>query len=419
MGSIAKIKARQIIDSRGNPTVEVDVVLTSGVVGRAAVPSGASTGTKEALELRDQDKKYFLGKSVLKACENVDKILFPALKGKDARNQKELDLMMLELDGTEYKSKIGANAILGVSLALAKASAQAEKKSLFKYLRENLNCPTWDSQYQLPRPLMNIINGGAHASNNLDVQEFMVAPKTGKNFAENLRMGVEIFHHLKNVLSKKGFVTAVGDEGGFAPNFQNNEQALKTIVEAIEQAGYSLGKDVELSLDVAASEFYDADKKLYIFEGKEYSSLDMIQYYADLKKKYPLFSIEDGLSELDQSNWSALTSKLGKECMIIGDDLYVTNKKILDEGIKNKWSNAILVKVNQIGSLTETLETLSLAQKNGFKAIISHRSGETADSFIADLAVATSCGFIKTGSACRTDRVEKYNQLLRIEEELS
>lgn len=419
MGSISKIKARQIIDSRGNPTVEVDVHLSSGVVGRAAVPSGASTGTKEALELRDQDKKYYLGKSVLKACENIEKILFPALKGKNSTEQSQLDHLMLELDGTEYKSKLGANALLGVSLALAKASAQSMNKSLYKYLRENLACPRWNSSYQLPRPLMNIINGGAHASNNLDVQEFMVAPKTGKNFAENLRMGVEIFHSLKSVLSKKGFVTAVGDEGGFAPDFKSNEEALKTIIEAIEFSGYILGKDVELSLDVAASEFFDATKKTYNFEGKEITSKQMIDYYVDLKKKYPLFSIEDGLSELDQTHWAELTTRLGKESMIIGDDLYVTNKKILELGIQGKWSNAILVKVNQIGTLTETLETLALAHKNGFKAIISHRSGETADSFIADLAVATSCGFIKTGSACRTDRVEKYNQLLRIEEELS
>ncbi len=419
MGSITKIKARQIIDSRGNPTIEVDVHLSSGVLGRAAVPSGASTGTKEALELRDHDKKYFLGKSVLKACDNVNKIIAPALLGKDSYQQSQLDHLMLELDGTEYKSHIGANAILGVSLALAKASAMENHKPLYKYLRENLECPTWNSNYQLPRPLMNIINGGAHAANNLDVQEFMVAPKTGKNFAENLRMGIEIFHNLKIVLTKKGFATAVGDEGGFAPNFKNNEEALKTIIEAIEQSGYVLGKDVELSLDVAASEFYNAEKKLYSFEGQELSSLEMVEYYSNLKTKYPLFSIEDGLSELDQTHWTGLNTSLGKECLIIGDDLYVTNKKILEQGIQGKWSNAILVKVNQIGTLTETLETLSLAQKNGFKAIISHRSGETADSFIADLAVATSCGFIKTGSACRTDRVEKYNQLLRIEEELS
>jgi len=418
MGSISQINARQILDSRGNPTIEVDVHLSSGVMGRAAVPSGASTGTKEALELRDQNKNFYMGKSVLKACENIEKIITPALKGKSSLQQTQLDHLMLELDGTENKAKLGANAILGVSMALAKASASHLKISLYKYLRENLGCPFWEKNYVLPRPLMNIINGGAHASNNLDVQEFMIAPKTGASFSENLRMGVEIFHHLKGVLSKKNFVTAVGDEGGFAPDFKSNEEALKTIIEAIEISGYKLGKDVELSLDVAASEFFSTDKKSYQFDGKEFSPKQMIEYYAQLKSKYPIFSIEDGLSEHDHSNWSALTQTLGSNTMIIGDDLYVTNKKILLEGIEKKWANAILIKVNQIGSLTETLETLSLAQKNGHKAIISHRSGETADSFIADLAVATSCGYIKTGSACRTDRVEKYNQLLRIEEEL-
>lgn len=418
MGSISRIKARQILDSRGNPTIEVDVILESGIEGRAAVPSGASTGSKEALELRDHNKNYYFGKSVLKACENVEKIIFPALKGKSSFDQKILDQLMLQLDGTEYKSKLGANAILGVSMALAKASALEQKIPLYKYLRTQLACPYWHKDFILPRPLMNIINGGAHAANNLDVQEFMITPKTGLNFAENLRMGVEIFHHLKSVLVKKNFTTAVGDEGGFAPDFKSNEEALKTIIEAIEKSGYRLGHDIELSLDVAASEFFNTENKSYEFEGKQLSSKQMIQYYKELKSKYPLFSIEDGLSEMDQASWSELTQHLGQDTMIIGDDLYVTNKKILQEGIEKKWANAILIKVNQIGTLTETLETLSLAQKNGHKAIISHRSGETADSFIADLAVATSCGFIKTGSACRTDRVEKYNQLLRIEEEL-
>lgn len=418
MASISSIIARQILDSRGNPTVEVDIHLSSGVMGRAAVPSGASTGTKEALELRDHNKNYYFGKSVLKACENIEKVIAPALKGKSPLEQNKLDHLMLELDGTENKSKLGANAILGVSMALAKASAQHLRIPLYKYLRESLGCPFWNKSYLLPRPLMNIINGGAHAANNLDVQEFMIVPKTGLSFSENLRMGVEIFHHLKAVLSKKNFVTAVGDEGGFAPDFKSNEEALKTIVEAIEISGYKLGKDVELSLDVAASEFFNVDSKSYQFEGKQLSSKQMIEYYCQLKNKYPIFSIEDGLSEFDQSNWSELTKTMGNDTMIIGDDLYVTNKKILQEGIDKKWANAILIKVNQIGTLTETLETLSLAQKNGNRAIISHRSGETADAFIADLAVATSCGYIKTGSACRTDRVEKYNQLLRIEEEL-
>jgi enolase len=418
MGAISSIKSRQILDSRGNPTVEVDVLLNSGHVGRAAVPSGASTGTKEAIELRDQDKSVYFGKGVKKACENIEKIISPKLIGLNSRDQIQIDRMMLELDGSEYKKNLGANAILGVSLAVAKASASELQIPLYKYFREHLKCPYWNNSYVLPRPMMNIINGGAHASNNLDIQEFMIVPKTGKIFSENLRMGVEIFHHLKNVLSKNNFVTAVGDEGGFAPDFKSNEEALQVIVDAIAQSGYKLGTDVELSLDVAASEFFDEKNKIYNFDGKKFTSNELINYFEGIRKKYPLFSIEDGLSELDQAQWTQLTQKLGKDVLIIGDDLYVTNKKILQIGIDQKWSNAILVKVNQIGTLTETLETLSLALKNGFKAIISHRSGETADSTIADLAVASSCGFIKTGSACRTDRVEKYNQLLRIEEDL-
>lgn len=418
MGKISSIKARQILDSRGNPTLEVDVILESGFKGSAAVPSGASTGTKEAVELRDNDNSKYLGKGVIKACENIKNFISPKIIGKNSLAQEELDNLMINLDGTENKSKLGANAILGVSLALARASANELKIPLYKYLRDRLNCPRWHDHLKMPRPLMNIINGGAHASNNLDIQEFMIAPKSGLSFSENLRMGVEIFHHLKKVLSKNNFATSVGDEGGFAPDFKSNEEALEIISESIKCAGYALGNDVELSLDVAASEFYNEKEKNYLFENKKLSSEDMINYFDKLRKKYPLFSIEDGLSELDQNNWNLLTKKLGKEVMIIGDDLYVTNKKILKEGIEKNWSNAILVKVNQIGSLTETMETLKLAQSCGYSAIISHRSGETADSTIADLAVATSCGYIKTGSACRTDRVEKYNQLLRIEEEL-
>lgn len=418
MGKITSIKARQILDSRGNPTLEVDVILESGIKSSASVPSGASTGTKEAVELRDNDKDKYLGKGVLKACDNIKKIIFPNLLGKNSLDQQALDYLMIELDGTENKGMLGANTILGVSLALAKASACELKVPLYKYLKEHLKCPSWSKDYKMPRPLMNIINGGAHASNNLDIQEFMIVPKTGELFSEKLRMGVEIFHHLKKVLNQHGFATAVGDEGGFAPDFKSNEQALEIICESIKNAGYVVGKDVELSLDVAASEFYIENEKSYLFENKKITSDEMINYFDNLRKKYPIFSIEDGLSELDQNNWKALTKKLGKEVMIIGDDLYVTNKKILKKGIENNWSNAILVKVNQIGSLTETLETLNLAQSSGYNAIISHRSGETADSTIADLAVASSCGFIKTGSACRTDRVEKYNQLLRIEEEL-
>lgn len=416
MAKITRVHARQILDSRGNPTVEVDVQLDNGMLGRAAVPSGASTGTKEALELRDGDKKVYLGKSVHKAVENVNKTIAPLLVGKSVYEQKALDLAMLEADGTEFKSKLGANAILGASMAIARAGSLAAKKPLYKYLREDLAAPTTQKEYVLPAPLMNIINGGAHASNNLDIQEFMIVPNLKKSFAENLRAGTEVFHSLKKVLSDKNHSTNVGDEGGFAPNLASHEEALECIQEAVSKAGYKIGQDILLSLDCASSEFYKNGK--YEMQGKTYDLSQMIKYYSDFCSKYPIYSIEDGLAEDDQNGWVELTRALGNKTVLVGDDLFVTNKKIFEQGIKAGQANAILVKVNQIGSLTETFETIDLAYKSGYKAIISHRSGETADSFIADLAVATSAGHIKTGSASRSDRIEKYNQLLRIEEEL-
>jgi len=415
---ISKIHARQILDSRGNPTIECDVTLANGVVGRAAVPSGASTGSKEALELRDENPKEYLGKTVHMACKNINSIIAPLLIGKNVEDQKLLDQLMIECDGTENKSKLGANAILGVSLAASRAGALHTKKSLFRYLRENLQAPIWNKSIHLPMPLMNVINGGAHATNNLNVQEFMIVPHLNKPFSENLRAGMEVFHHLKKVMTKKNYATGVGDEGGFAPNLNSNREALELLMQAIEVAGYKPGIDFSLAMDVAASEFFDESTKTYLFENKKRTSLEMIEYYEKLMNEFPFYSIEDGMSEGDFSGWKKLTEKLGKKILIIGDDLFVTNKKILQEGISAQWANSILIKVNQIGTLTETFETLDLAQKNQMKSIISHRSGETADSFIADLAVATSCGHIKTGSGCRSDRLEKYNQLLRIEEEL-
>lgn len=416
MAKITHVHARQILDSRGNPTVEVDVTLENGIVGRAAVPSGASTGTKEALELRDGDKSYYLGKSVCKAVDNVNTIISKLVIGKNVLDQKAIDLAMIEADGTEYKSKLGANAILGVSMAVARAGSLFTKKPLYKYLREDLKAPTTTQDYVLPVPLMNIINGGAHASNNLDIQEFMIVPNLKKSFSENLRAGVEVFHALKKVLSDKDYSTNVGDEGGFAPNLGSHEEALECIQEAVAKAGYKIGQDILLSLDCASSEFYKNGK--YEMQGKTYDIDQMIKYYSDFCSKYPIYSIEDGLAEDDQQGWVDLTRELGSKTVLVGDDLFVTNKKIFEAGIKAGQANAILVKVNQIGSLTETFETIALAYKSGYKAIISHRSGETSDSFIADLAVATSAGHIKTGSASRSDRIEKYNQLLRIEEEL-
>lgn len=414
MSKIKFVHARQILDSRGNPTIEVDVTTDNGIVGRASVPSGASTGTKEALELRDGDKNYFVGKSVLKAVKNVNELIAPALTGKDVCDQRSLDLAMIELDGTENKSKLGANAILGVSMAACRAGALVKNMSLYDYMGSFLNIPKATDSYRLPAPLMNIINGGSHASNNLDIQEFMIVPHMKKSFSENFRAGVEVFHSLKKVLSENGHSTNVGDEGGFAPNLNGHKEALDSIIKAIELAGYKAGQDISISLDAAASEFYKNGK--YEMEGKSFSSEEMVEYYSNFVQNYPIYSIEDGLDEADHDGWKLLTEKLGQKVVLVGDDLFVTNKKIFNEGIKNGEANAILIKVNQIGSLTETFETLKMAFDNNYKAIISHRSGETGDSFIADLAVACASGHIKTGSASRSDRMEKYNQLLRIEE---
>jgi enolase len=412
---IKKVHARQVLDSRGNPTVEVDV-LTENAMGRASVPSGASTGSREALELRDGDKSKYMGKGVLLAVKNVNELIAPKLLGLSVFDQRSIDSMMLELDGTENKAKLGANAILGVSMAVCRAAALEKKKPLYRYLFEDLKVPNPVGKMRLPTPLMNIINGGAHASNNLDIQEFMIVPHMKKSFSENFRAGVEIFHHLKKVLEEKGHSTNVGDEGGFAPNLQSHEEAMSSILAAIEKAGYRPGIDVSLSLDCAASEFYKDGK--YEMQGKTFSSEEMITYYESLMTTAPIYSIEDGFDESDQKGFMAFQAKLGHKLTNVGDDLFVTNAKILKRGIDQKEANAILIKVNQIGSLSETFDTLKLAYDNGFKAIISHRSGETADSFIADLAVASGAGHIKTGSASRSDRMEKYNQLLRIEEEL-
>ena len=416
MSKIKKIMARQILDSRGNPTVEVDIFTEQGFMGRAAVPSGASTGSKEALELRDGDKAYYMGKSVLKAVRNITEQIAPKLIGLEVTDQKHIDQLMLDLDGTENKSKLGANAILGVSMAAARAGALDQNMSLYQYLWEKLKAPNAHNKYIMPTPLMNIINGGAHASNNLDIQEFMIVPHLKKSFSENLRAGVEVFHALKKVLHDADHSTNVGDEGGFAPNLSSHEEAIDCILSAIKNAGYVPGVDISISLDSAASEFYKNGK--YIMQGKELSTADMVKYYSDLCAKYPIYSIEDGLDEGDHVGWIELTKALGSKIVLVGDDLFVTNKKIFEAGIKAGEANAILVKVNQIGTLTETFEAMELGYKHNYKAIISHRSGETGDSFIADLAVATGSAHIKTGSASRSDRIEKYNQLLRIEEEL-
>ncbi|EQC49338.1 phosphopyruvate hydratase [Bacteriovorax sp. BSW11_IV] len=416
MSKITKIIARQILDSRGNPTVEAEIHTEKGSVALAAVPSGASTGTREALELRDGDKSYYCGKSVRKAVGNVNDRIRPMLLGKEVTDLRALDMAMLELDGTENKANLGANAILAVSMAAARAGAMDEGMPLFVYLNKFLKVPMAQNSMTLPAPLMNIINGGAHASNNLDIQEFMIVPHMKKSFSENFRAGVEVFHSLKKVLSEQNYSTNVGDEGGFAPNLQSHEEAIECILKAIKLAGYEPGKDISLSLDAASSEFYKNGK--YTMEGKELSSEEMIKYYSDLCAKYPIYSIEDGLDESDYDGWVKLTEALGTKVVLVGDDVFVTNKKILQQGIDKKMANSILVKVNQIGSLTETFETLELAFNNNYSAIISHRSGETGDSFIADLAVACAAGHIKTGSASRSDRMEKYNQLLRIEEAL-
>lgn len=418
MSTITKIHARQILDSRGNPTVEVDVTTERGFVGRASVPSGASTGSREALELRDADKSRYLGRGVLTAVKNINEQIAPKLKGKSVFDQRALDHLMIELDGTENKAKLGANAILGVSMAICRAGALEKGKPVYKYLFEDLKVPNPVGRMRLPTPLMNIINGGAHASNNLDIQEFMIVPHMKKSFSENFRAGVEVFHHLKRVLSDKGHSTNVGDEGGFAPNLKDHGEAITCILSAIEKAGYKAGTDISISLDCAASEFYESQTKMYQMGGKDYNFDQMIAYYEGLMLAAPIYSIEDGFDESDREGFMAFQARLGNKVINVGDDLFVTNAKILKRGIDNKEANAILVKVNQIGSLTETFDTLKLAYDNNFKAIISHRSGETADSFIADLAVACGAGHIKTGSASRSDRVEKYNQLLRIEEEL-
>lgn len=413
MSFIAKIVGRQILDSRGNPTVEVDVITASGAFGRAAVPSGASTGVHEAVELRDGDKGTYLGKGVLKAVANVNSIMDEALKGFDVCDQKAIDEKLLELDGTENKSNLGANAILGVSLACAKAAADETGLSLFKYVG-GVGAVT------MPVPMMNILNGGSHADNKIDIQEFMVMPFGAESFSEGLRWGTEIFHHLKSVLKSKGMSTNVGDEGGFAPNLGSNEEAIQVVIEAIEKAGFTPGKDVWIALDAAASEFYDKDSKEYVFEstGDRMTSEEMVEFWKDWCDKYPIVSIEDGLDEDDWNGWKLATEALGNKVQLVGDDLFVTNTKRLSQGISSNTANSILVKVNQIGTLTETIEAVQMATRNGYTSVMSHRSGETEDNTIADLAVALNCGQIKTGSASRSDRMAKYNQLLRIEEEL-
>jgi enolase len=412
--TITAITAREILDSRGNPTIEVDVRLASGTLGRAAVPSGASTGEHEALELRDGDKKRYLGKGVLNAVANVKAAIAPALVGWDALDQVGVDRAMIALDGTATKSKLGANAILGVSLATARAAAAAIGQPLYKYLGG-------PNAKVLPVPMMNIMNGGAHSDAPIDFQEFMIMPVGAGSFREGLRMGAEVFHSLKKVLKEQGLSTAVGDEGGFAPKLASTEAALDAIALAIKNAGYQLGKDVKLALDVAASEFYDADTKKYVFkksDRRELSGDEMVEFYRQLVAKYPIASIEDGCGENDWETWKMLTAALGGQYQLVGDDIFVTNTEILARGIKEGVANSILVKVNQIGSLTETLDAVEMAKEAGYTAVISHRSGETEDTTIADIAVATNAGQIKTGSLCRTDRVCKYNQLLRIEEEL-
>jgi len=414
MSYIVDVMAREILDSRGNPTIEVEVWTESGGFGRAAVPSGASTGEYEAVELRDGDKKRYLGKGVLNAVKNVNNIIGPAILDMDALDQVSVDKAMIELDGTENKAKLGANAILGVSLAVTKAAANLLAIPLYKYIG-GVNAKV------LPVPMMNILNGGSHSDNNVDLQEFMIMPVGAKSFSEALRMGAEVFHNLKSVLKKKGYNTTVGDEGGFAPDLKSNEEAVEVILQAIESASYKAGKDIYLALDPAASAFYDANKKKYVFkwsDKSEKSSEDMIKFYEKWVKKYPIISIEDGLDENDWRGWKKLNDALGKKIQIVGDDLYVTNTTKLERGIKEGTSNSILIKLNQIGTLTETLDAIEMAKKAGFTAVVSHRSGETEDTTIADVVVATNAGQIKTGSASRTDRVAKYNQLLRIEEEL-
>lgn len=412
--SIVSINGREILDSRGNPTVEVDVILAGGALGRAAVPSGASTGEHEAWELRDGDKNRYEGKGVLRAVDNIRTVIAPSLIGLEATNQSEIDEIMIEVDGSHNKSNMGANAILGVSLAMAHAAAAQLGQPLYKYLGG-------PNAKVLPVPMMNIINGGAHSDAPIDFQEFMIVPKGAVSFREALRCGAEVFHALKKVLHDRGLSTAVGDEGGFAPNLDSAEDALSCICKAIEKAGYAVGDDVAIALDVASSEFYDAKKGLYVFkksDGSERTAADLASYYVELKKKYPIVSIEDGCAENDWEGWKLLTDKLGATTQLVGDDLFVTNTEFLKKGIEKGVANSILVKVNQIGSLTETLDAIELAKENSYTSVISHRSGETEDTTIADIAVATNAGQIKTGSLSRSDRMAKYNELLRIEEEL-
>ena len=415
MAKIVDIKGREVLDSRGNPTVEADVILNNGIVGRACAPSGASTGSREALELRDGDKSRYLGKGVLNAVANINGPIRAALLGADPVEQAALDKIMIDLDGTENKAKLGANAILAVSLAAAKAAAEDQDLPLYSHIA-NLNGTP--GQYSMPVPMMNIINGGEHADNNVDIQEFMVQPVGAKSFAEALRIGAEIFHQLKAVLKARGLNTAVGDEGGFAPNLGSNEEALSAIAEAVASAGYKLGEDVTLALDCAASEFYQDGQYKLSGEGKSFDSEGFAEYLKGLTERFPIISIEDGLDESDWAGWKILTEKIGAKVQLVGDDLFVTNTKILKEGIEKGIGNSILIKFNQIGTLSETLEAIQMAKAAGYTAIISHRSGETEDSTIADLAVGTAAGQIKTGSLCRSDRVSKYNQLLRIEEQL-
>ena len=414
MSYIVEIKARQILDSRGNPTVEVDVLTDEGALGRAAVPSGASTGIHEAVELKDNDKKKYLGKGVLKAVKNVNTTIANSIVGFDITAQAAIDQVMIDLDGTPNKAKLGANAILAVSMAVAKAAAEEASLPLYRYIG-GTNART------LPMPMMNILNGGAHADNKIDFQEFMIMPVGAPSFSEGLRWGVEIFHQLKSTLKKKGYSTNVGDEGGFAPNIQSNEEAIETVLEAITAAGYKAGSQIAIAMDAANSELWDAKKKKYVFHkssGKEMSSDQLVKYWESWVKKYPIVSIEDGMAEDDWAGWKNLTTTIGDKCQLVGDDLFVTNVTRLQTGIDKKIANGLLVKVNQIGTLTETINAVSLAQHNGYNTIMSHRSGETEDTTIADLAVALNCGQIKTGSASRTDRMAKYNQLIRIEEQL-
>ncbi len=414
MAQITRVIGREILDSRGNPTVEADVFLADGSMGRAAVPSGASTGVHEAVELRDGDKKRHLGKGTLKAAQHVSKEIAKAITGMEASLQEEIDRKMIKLDNTKNKGRLGANAILAVSMATARAAAQSQMTPLYRYLGGV-------SASVLPVPMMNILNGGAHSDNSVDFQEFMVAPFGASSFAEALRMGAEVFHTLKGVLKKKGYSTAVGDEGGFAPNLKSNVEAIEVILEAIGLAGYKAGKDIGLALDPAASEFYDSQKKKYIFKKSDksvHSSEGMVRFWADWVRQYPIISLEDGMAEDDWKGWKLLTDTLGKKIQLVGDDLFVTNTERLARGIREGIANSILIKVNQIGSLTETLQAMKMAADAGFTSMVSHRSGETEDTFIADLVVATGAGQIKSGSASRTDRIAKYNQLLRIEEEL-